>query len=489
VGLHEARRLLAEASRRGLTDALRKACDPERILFDRQLAIYLDKRRTHNILTGRRSGKSYFAAAVLLRGCIRHHALDVVHPYVAYTRPNAKAFFWPILKEMVRRCGIGISQSTFNESDLVCRPFPGGSAIRLFGADKLPSVERVRGGKYGTAVIDECGAIPEGVMQKLKETLRPGMADLNDQLYQMGTPGDVCVGEWYESTTGDRAASANGGDDPLVGSWAWTMFQNPHMPDAAGFAEALRAENRWTEDTPTYVREYLGLWSSAAERLVYPYLLERNGVLELPRPVGDRGWRFVVGVDPGQTQETGFVVVGAHAHEPRLYALHAEKASGLLCEDVATRVRELVETYRGAEVVLDTGGLGAQHAAELRRRFAIAVVPADKRERSSAVRMLSDDVRSGHVGVLNGTECDALRREWSTLVWDDAKLDHSKTQRDPATGLKMDHCSDAALYAFRRLRHYVVRPEPKAAAVGTEAWIKAEEERMLKLRKSRMRVA
>jgi hypothetical protein len=68
--------------------------------------------------------------------------------------------------------------------------------------------------------------------------------------------------------------------------------------------------------------------------------------------------------------------------------------------------------------------------------------------------------------------CADLIEEWSVLQWDEDRLAPDARYRQ--------HASDAALYAWRRCRHWMPADAPEEPAIeeGSHAWAEREAERM-----------
>jgi hypothetical protein len=429
-----------------------------------QLAVLRDESKEKSILWGRRRGKSYVCAMLLLRACYRYPYSDVWNPYVALTKVNARRFFWPVLKLVVARLGI---PAKLNESELTLR-IPGKSGILLGGCEDRAAIERWRGGKFGTVVNDECGAMPW--LDEFDDALDPALADLNGDRVYAGTPGPICDGYWHDISTGKREG---------MPAFHTTMFTSPHLPNPEEYAARIRRKRGWDETNVTYRREYLAEWLQDLGVLVYPLTPEKNSVSDLPEPLDDRGWRFVIAVDPGYTEATGIVVLAVHdAHDPT-YVIDAWKRSECIVQEVAMQIAAFRRKYPRSQVVMDSGGMGKVHAEETRRRLQIPVYPFEKRERKSAVRWMHDMVRSGQIKVLDVPATQDYRDECAVLQWDEHKQDHNKTQSNNKDGQKNDHLCDAAMGGNRHIRHYSHTPHEERPVPGTREYYQQQEDRIL----------
>ncbi len=331
--------------------------------------------------------------------------------------------------------------------------------------------------------------------------LEPATADVGGRIVLAGTPGPTMTGTWYDYS----GPAANG---PHV--HRGTLLDNPHMrrdlpPEERREAlmqwlAEMRKGKKWSEDHPTYVREWLGLWAQDDEALVFPLSANSNdypGLSELGQgPFGlpshtETGvrlsvsdWKVGIGVDVGYTASNAYVVAATHPMLPRWYILRAYKKSEQLIPEMAGELRTLRNDYaieyagqkRLPFVVIDAGGMGKIHASTLERRLGIPVRPADKREKGSQIALTRDDLKSGRGQVVRQDSwgedpCEPLVGEWHVLVWNE--------KRDGIADDQDDHCTDAALYVVRELRDFTRKEPPREPKKGTPEWHALEEERAI----------
>lgn len=409
-------------------------------LFAAQKRVWDCAERFYAVLFGRRTGKTFLAAAKLITGSKKRPGLYV---YLALTQRSARLIVWPIIRALAEREGLG---QYLHEQTLTIGPLPNGSQVICTGTDDMRTIETWRGTKLTGVVVDECGSQADSLLRYLiDDILRPALLDVQGWLMLCGTPGLVMAGYWFELTGPERISK--------VPVFRGTVYDNPTIPHAARELEAMCEEKGWTRETPTFRREWLAEWCEDTGSLVFP-LGPQNHIDALPIrsrsgvPLNPNEWRYVIGVDVGVVDATAIAVVAAHPDDPREFVVRTEKWDRWITDQLAGRLRELKAIYPNAPIVLDTGGMGKLHAEELSRRFAIPVRAAEKREKESAVRVTRDLLLAGRVLVLTGPSNDPLRDEWAALDWD-------KTGRLPnPNAAHGDHASDATGYALRALRHY-----------------------------------
>lgn len=429
---------------------------------------YVASDADRRVLTGgRRSGKT--EAIVVEMVAIAAKGGRAL--YLSLTRLLAEETIWDRL--LARLDAVGIAYRV-NLTKLRIKLVSGG-LIQLGGTHTSADIDKHRGMAWNLVAVDECGAQPSELLRYLVEaSIGPTLLDHEGRLTLLGTPSPLLSGFWA-----DQAGLTRVSDCPR---WEWTIYDNPFFAGREDrVLAAIRHVNAWSEDSITYRREYLGRWVQDAGVLVYPFELARNGLDRLPQvtpsgyPVPPDGWRFVIAVDVGTTLNAMAIVVwAAHLALPDEYIVHAEAHTKMLMGALKDRLRILGDRYPHAQKVLDAGGMGAAHALELTGHFAMHIIPAEKREKPSAIRVMRDRVLAGRVKVLNFPALDGLREEWGRLGWDKDHLQHHPSQAD--------HYSDASLYGLRNLRNWRTdesdaKPAPAPGSAEEMAAVEAEMER------------
>ena len=484
--------LAAQEILRERATATKAYADPRDFLFDRQKEVIACSARMLAILAGRRGAKTVVAGAKLLLAAMQNpRSLSV---YLALSRESAQDIMWPEMVAWGER--LGIPAACFNDSKMRIY-LPNGSRIVITGTDDMRTIERWRGGKLACVVIDECGAQPESILTMLiTSILRPALIDLQGAMWLIGTPGFVGSGYWWDLTGPERVSKA-----PLFSDW--TMLDNPHIPHAANELREILADEGWRAPpdicirlglplqydtskcthgpvfghneecellppTATFMREYLGRWCIDVGELVYPYSDALCGIDELPLRnqagciLDSNNWRFVIGVDVGVVDDTAISVVAANSDDVRDFIIETEKHQKMLTNALADRLRQLRVVYKGAPVVIDSGGMGKYHATSVQEQFGVGVIAAEKVEKASHIRIFRDRMLSQRVAILRGACNDAIRDEYTRIAWDKNKLLPKKDA--------VDHSADSVLYAWRYLRNYVKRDKVELPPKGSAEW-------------------
>ena len=208
---------------------------------------------------------------------------------------------------------------------------------------------------------------------------------------------------------------------------------------------------------PVYLREWKGQWIRSEDSLVYKYSEEKNFYNEVPYHEYD--FDFVLGVDLGFEDATGFVI-GAYSPDlPFFYVVESFKQSKLLPSEIAQKIHEYNDIYNFTSIVADTGGLGKSIVEEMRQRWGLAIRPAEKRNKAAYIELMNSDLAAGNILVDGMSD---LVDEWRLLQWDE--------DRRKEDGRFDNHLSDACLYAWRESRHFTHEEEILPPQRGTKEY-------------------
>ena len=143
-------------------------------LHPAQLQIFHSKKRFKIVAAGRRFGKSYLSAWLLLINAIQSESKDVF--YVAPTFQQAKDIMWAMLKDLGKDL---IAQAHENTAVLT---LINGRKIYLKGSDRP---DTLRGVGLSFLVLDEYASMKPVVWEQI---LRPTLADVKGECVMIGTP-------------------------------------------------------------------------------------------------------------------------------------------------------------------------------------------------------------------------------------------------------------------------------------------------------------
>jgi len=398
---------------RSLTAAIRGE------LFGKQLKFIDDKSRNKAALCTRRAGKTSMWARYCTIECLEKPG-SLIRIW-AINRLRAKQLLWQEFIHVAARHRVPIKT---HETELTIR-FENGSEIRLLGADKDKEAQKKRGDKTRMEVVLEAQLFGPFLKSLVEDVAEPCLFDLQGTMCLEGTPGPVSTGYWFW-ITGDGDAPERGewqssgmdvptgaktetGEDvkERVGAgWSchrWSVLDNPHLPHAAAELEKIRAKRAWTIDTPTYMREYRGLWVKDDGTLFYKFNESRNTyTLSDVQPWGD-GWKHVLGWDLGFRDDMALVAWGWHPSKRELYEAASWNLSGAKAEDVMAQIDRWEKMgFDFVAKVADTGGGGRMYVEDVMSRYSQVFEAAKKTEKSEHVRLMNDDFLSGRIKVQRG---------------------------------------------------------------------------------------
>lgn len=477
-----ARRTLRREGAAGIVASLKKE------LFDKQIAVWEAMAENTAVICPRRAGKTSLWARLTVGEAILHDAalIRIWHA----SRLRAKQLVWSELKLVCKRHKLKV---TFNDTELTAT-FENRSEIRLVGADKDKEAQKKRGDKIWIDVVLESqnfGNLLEGIVF---DVIEPCLMDERQRgggrLYLEGSPGPTCGGLWYDITgrydglegQWDSIGGIDENGDPRGAGWKcfrWQSTSNPFMPHMREELEKLRKKRRWTEDNPTYIREYTGLWVNDFDALFYKFQEGRNTYnTEAIQPWGP-GWHHVLGWDLGSRDDMALVVLGYHDNMPDLYEAFSWKKPGALSAEVMEQIDEL--TARGFNIeamVADTQGGGKMYVEDVQARYGKSFKPAAKGSKFEHVQLFNDDLLTGHIKMRPGSP---LASELANLPRDPDWDPNSGKPPTEAASFP-NHCADACLYAFREARHYWHTPKEVKATKGSpaavDAWLKEVETKL-----------
>lgn len=371
-------------------------------LFPKQRAMVEDKSPMTVAHPGRRGGKTHGVMAKIFT--TMREVPGEMYAYLALTRGSAKRIMWEEMKRAAHKYKLPFE---FREVELIVRDPRNASSCILGGADDAESIERLRGGRYSGAAIDECGSFDANVLSALiREIIRPALGDLRGQLLLTGTPSRVCAGIFYDLC-----------NDTSLGASVhhWDVRDNTYFPEPEKWLEEERRINRFEVSSPIFRREYFGEWVRSNDALVYQYDNAKNGVDQMPF---EAGYKYVMAVDFGYVDSTAFTILAYSTKTRDIYAVRSWKEPKLLPAQAAKHVLRAMDTYALDHIVGDAGGLGKPYVEEFKRRFGIPIRNAKKTDKRGAQELLNGDLKAGNVKVVR-KDCAPLIDEMERLPWKD----------------------------------------------------------------------
>jgi|GEM_PF-1909746 len=371
--------------------------------FPKQVSYIDDKARLSASLCTRRAGKTGGNGRLMLLDAIRHPKSPIL--YLLTTRDECKYVMWePVIKPLNDEFGLG---GVANETELSMK-FPNGSYIRCFGVDAKPDeMKKVLGVGYRLVIIDEAQKFRVDLRKLVFEMLLPAMADLQGRIRLSGTPDDLTSGLFYSVTRQE------GQREPGWSVHEWNTFENPYMVKQWTSDIAMLKETQpRIEETPSFQRMYLGKWVVDTSALVYKFDPSRNLVSALP----DANWTYVLGIDLGYSPDpSAFVVCAYNLRQQSLYVVETYRKTEMIISAVAERVRYYQTKYNPSHMVID--GAAKQSVEEMRQRFELPLISAEKTGKSDFIEIMNSDLIQGRIKLVD-IETKELQEEWKSLIWD-----------------------------------------------------------------------
>ena len=189
-------------------------------LHDSQLEIFSDEARFKVVAAGRRFGKSYLAAIMMLVDALHTTnaaGYDISEKEVYYVAPTfeqAKKIMWPLLKSLgkLEKDGGVIAHTVENTAVMT---LVNGRRISIKGADRPDSL---RGVGLSLAVLDEYAFMKPDVWQAI---IRPALADVEGGALFIGTPDGK--NHFFDLFEYARTHA------PIWRSWQFESLKNPTL--------------------------------------------------------------------------------------------------------------------------------------------------------------------------------------------------------------------------------------------------------------------
>jgi hypothetical protein len=452
VNLAEAEAFLAQR-----VAAKRTVFDLGSILFGPQLAFVQDPAPFADAVCSRRAGKSVGIGAWLAEGpLIKPKAPSL---YLTQTRGAAKRIIWSTLLDLNRRYRLGYEP---NEAELVLKR-NGVGMVYLAGLDNKSEIEKARGTGWGRVAIDEAQSLPQYVKELVEDVLMPSLMDHDGQIRMIGTPAPVPVGYFHDVTT-----------SPEWTHHRWTVWENPHVPNARAMLEKVLKARGLTTDDPSIQREWWGRWVLDLNSLVFRYDAAKNGYTALPKAKAP--WRYVIGVDFGHSDADAVALLAYSDDSPCTWLVEEWTLAKAGISPVMEKVMEMRSRVGDGNVtgiVCDPAGMGTKIITEFQQRFQVPAKAADKQAKVAYIELLNDAMRTGRFfarpsGIFAH---DAMLVEWDR--------DKSTNERRVISDRFHSDICDAVLYAFRESLAWTHDPPPAPGpAPGTPEYAAMEADRM-----------
>jgi PBSX family phage terminase large subunit len=438
-------------------------------LFDEQSVLLLTKKRRTDMLCGRRSGKTVSIAAKMVDMALSHTAGTLL--YVTKTFGQAYKNIWRYLIEFLDLVGVEYkASSSTGEIDVST-----GCRVVIAGSDTLDAVEKLRGQPYLGVFIDEIQSL-KYAKYLVNDVVKPALRDYADSILVLsGTPSRTAETQWEKWWKEQN---------PDVLKLHWTMEQNVTMPETERSFEKIKADEGLTDDSPRFLREYMGVFMYDKEAQVfkptdatYYHPDEFKAWVEKHRAptytLADKfeeqtpthqfkDIEFTGGLDYGFSDSDAFVIIAYSTSMKERFVLYEYKQNHTDVATLAAEVRKgLDKTYNEIPlfksyvddgqftIYADYGGGGAKISSDLRNTYQLPVVNAIKQNKDLAIDMMQVEINRGQLKILAGGVFD---KEMESIVW--RRDEDENIIRDIDDDAFHPDMMDALLYAMRPVWKY-----------------------------------
>ncbi len=422
--------LAAERARRASGARVLDFTDPK---FAKQTAFLKDPAKFKLALCTRRAGKTEGAARDLLQCAV--NVPGSVCIFFGRTRISAKNVIWRILRKYIDKFQLAVD---INKTELSIT-FANGSQIFLAGVDATADErDKYLGMPLYRVYIDECASHRQDLYELVVGVIMPALVDHSGTVCLLGTPGNFTQGLFFRLSTHKPSP-----DDPPCSIHEWTAFDNPYMAKLwAKEIEKIKEERPGFMLTPLYFQHYLGKWVVDDARRIYPFNDDKN-LFKPPLPDGKR--TNIIGIDLGYEDDTAFVVLSWAPTDPVTRVIYTHKKKKMDITAVAEHLRTLLARF-GEDSVCVVDGSAKQAVMEMVKRHNLALIAAQKTEKSQFQALLASELGAGMVKIQEGELCNPLVDELCRLIKADPKPGQVIWKEHPGCA---NHLCDAFLYAWR----------------------------------------
>lgn len=359
----------------------------------------LDLSRWITLLVGRGGGKT---TTMMLRAiCTAVSVAKAKIVYCAASRPMAEELVWEPLKEALERLGLVPGRDVlYHEGKLRCTILRTGATIRLVGIDDTGEINKLRGQPWDLVLGDEASIYPIKLLETfVHKVIEPRLGDRFGTIILGGTPAHQLEGIFYDASrpSGELHRPYADRDNDEYKDWIgwsshyWTNKDIFELPDSQRLYPRLhnlwldallkKRKNGWSDRNPTWLREYLGIWSSDETEQVYQFVPhDENGkewnvwsphgkekltgllglaaaIKALPGPVDAEGkrvpnvsydWQYAMWMDEGYRDPFAIAVLAFAPDDPERRILEVFEFEKRQC-----RTRQVAELVLGPQLNAD----------------------------------------------------------------------------------------------------------------------------------------
>ena len=412
-----------------------------------------DEARFATAVCSVRAGKTTACAADLIDTALKMPG--TIGLYITLARSSAKRICWPELLRINRDYNL----NGFPNIAELTLTFPNGSIIYLLGANVETEIEKIRGlSNVALVYIDEGQSMRQFIRMLVEDVVTKRLYDTNGRCRMIGTPGPILAGYFYECSHNETWSNHS-----------WTMHQNPWLLKKSGLTpDELIAQDCLrrgvTLDDPSIQRECFGRWKLDPNSLLLNYNPEINDYDDLP----SGNYTYILGIDLGLRDADSLSLLGWTENSPITYLVEEIVTPNQLTDDLAKQILGLKKRYNIAGYPTDAGGLGLKIVEDLKSRYGLPLVAAEKLGKMANYKHLNNALRNGNFKAKRGSrfagDCNLL------------EVDYDKSTSDKIVVKGHSDSIDSCLYGFRMSPAYAWTPPPPKPKPGTQEFEREQAE-------------
>jgi hypothetical protein len=307
-----------------------------KLAFDVQQQILSSMKKLILLMAGRRAGKTDVHQKKIVDTLVSKHDAKVL--YIGMTLTTAINQIYNGVLELLDYLGVEPDEKRRNEGYIKI----GEAEFFIKGNTTTDEREKLRGFKWDLVIIDEAQS-QKSLPYLINDIIEPALVDRRGQLIISGTGPRVRGTYWEEGLWNNSQENL----DCLALNW--NMTQNPFIEDHKGVLEEIKQKKGLTDNSPLYIREYLGKISYDDDALVYR-LTDKNYYTDEQlkqwietQPVTDL--HFSSGLDYGFEDADGYAIVLHSDSDDTIWLVHEykERRTGVstLVEEVQKGIKKV----------------------------------------------------------------------------------------------------------------------------------------------------
>lgn len=391
-----------------------------------------------SLIAGRRSGKTTLAAT--LPGYLTH-----TYPfwggnftYAGFDLKYLKQLYW---SEIIKYLDVYRVKYLSNSKDNQITILNNHTNIFFESLKDLASAKKIRGKANKFVLLEESQSVRQDVLQEtIEDFAEPSTLDNAGLVMSIGTPPRVHKSSYFLK----RHLKSRHHFDGI------NIHNNPFIPSelAKAFLKKKREDFglKEGEESPSFLREYLGEMIEDRETLVFN-LTEGHLYDKLPDPISKANYVACAAIDIGWNDKDALCVLLYHPKSGSFFLDYEFEKSEQLTETFAGKIRSVLhEKYHPLlpmDIVGDAGGGGKKVIHDMNNKEKLWITPAIKHNKEASIKLLRDAIEAKRFFARRDS---IFYKEVDLIAWAETmdKIDDKTYHSD---------ILDAILYAMRMLSY------------------------------------